>query len=62
MQNLLDRNMLERKLSRKEFEENLKILLNQEYPAVKYQNHDSYIADFLEKTRSLRKMKRISHL
>lgn len=46
--------MTKRKLSREEFEEYLKVLINQKYPEVKYQDPDSCIADYLKKKRHTR--------
>lgn len=46
--------MTKRKFSKEEFEEYLKVLINQEYPEVEYLDPDSCIADYLKKRRLLK--------
>lgn len=46
--------MNKRKFSREEFEEYLKVLINQKYPKVKYQDPDSCISDYLKKRRIIK--------
>lgn len=46
--------MTKRKYSKEEFEEFLKVLIDQKYPEVKYLDPDSCIADYLKKKRHSR--------
>ena len=47
--------MPNRKLSKKKFQEQLKIVSNQNYPKVQYLDPDAIIADYLKKKRLLNK-------
>lgn len=48
--------MAKRRFSREEFDQYLKILINQDYPVVKYQDPDSCIADYLNKRKHSQKL------